>query len=79
MRVTIFDFKCQYLRPSNSLLRKYNQFGNLTLSFALFLSLKKNVNCQIFCRVTYVTGCNSLTLPMSEGEHVAKFLQDIGL
>ena len=34
--VTIFVFKCQYMWPSNSLLRKYNQFGNLTLSFALF-------------------------------------------
>ena len=65
--VTIFVFKYQYLWPSNSLLRKYNQFGNLTLSFALFRSLKKNFNYQIFCRVTYVTGCYSLTLPLSEG------------
>ena len=31
------------------------------------LSLKKNFNYQIFCRVTYVTGCYSLTLPLSEG------------
>ena len=36
LRVTIFVFKCQYLWPSNSLLRKYNQIGNHTLSFALF-------------------------------------------
>ena len=36
-----FVFKCQYLWPSNSLLRKYNQFGNLTLSFALFEVLKR--------------------------------------
>ena len=42
-------------------------------------SLKKNFNYKIFCRVTYVTGCYSLTLPLSEGEHVAKSLQDIGL
>ena len=34
--VTIFVFKCQYLWPSNNLVRIYNQFGNLTLSFALF-------------------------------------------
>ena len=34
--VTIFVFKCHYLWPSNSLFRKYNQFGNFTLSFALF-------------------------------------------
>ena len=61
--VTIFVFKCHYLWPSNSLFRKYNQFGNLTLSFALFRCLKKNFNYQIFCRVTYVTGCYSLTLP----------------
>ena len=60
-------FKCHYLWPSNSSFRKYNQIGNLTLSFALFLSLKKNFNYQIFCRVTYVTGCYSLTLPLSEG------------
>ena len=66
MGVTIFVFKCQYLWPSNSLLSRYNQFGNLTLSFTLFLSLKKNINYQIFCRVTYVTGCYSLTLPLSE-------------
>ena len=36
MGVTIFVFKCQYLWSSNSLLRKYNQFGNIALSFALF-------------------------------------------
>ena len=65
--VTLFVFKCHYLWPSNSLFRKYNQFGNITLSFALFWSLKKNFNYQIFCRVTYVTGCYSLTLPLSEG------------
>ena len=65
--MTIFVFKCQYMWTSNSLLRKYNQFGNLTLYFALFRSLKKNVNYQIFCSVTYVTGCYSLTLPLSEG------------
>ena len=65
--VTILVFKYQYLWPSNSLLRKYNQFGNLTLSFALFRSLIKNFNYQIFCRVRYVTGCNSLTLPLSAG------------
>ena len=35
--VTIFVFECQYLWPSNDLVRIYNQFGNLTLSFALFL------------------------------------------
>ena len=34
--VTIFVFKCHNLWPSNSLFRKYNQFGNLTLSYALF-------------------------------------------
>ena len=34
--VTIFVFNGLYLWPSNSLLRRYNQFGNLTLSFALF-------------------------------------------
>ena len=65
--VTIFVFTCHYLWPRYSLFRKYNQFGNLTLSFALFLSLKKNFNYQLFCRVTYVTGCYSLTLPLSEG------------
>ena len=65
--VTKFVFECHYLWPSNSLFRKYNQFGNLTLSFALFWSLKKNFNYQIFCRETYVTGCYSLTLPLSEG------------
>ena len=75
--MTIFVFKCQYLRPSNSLVRRYNQFGNLTLSFALFWSLKKKINYQIFCRVTYITGCYSLTLPLSEVLHVAKSLQDI--
>ena len=64
--VTIFLFKCHNLWPSNSLFRKSNQHGNLTLSFALFLSLIKNFNYQIFCRVTYVTGCYSLTLPLSE-------------
>ena len=74
-----FFFKCHYLWPSNSLFRKYNQFGNITLSSALFWSLKKNFNYQIFCWVTYVTGCYSLTLPLSEGSHVAKSLQDIGL
>ena len=77
--MTTFVFKCQYLWSSNSLLRKYNQFGNLTLSFALFCSLKKNFNYKIFCRVTYVTGCYSLTLPLSRGLHVAKPLQAIGL
>ena len=46
--VTIFVFKCQYLWPSNSLVRRYNQFGNPTLSFALFSSLKKKVGYQIF-------------------------------
>ena len=35
--------------------------------FALFLSFIKNVNYQILCRVTYITGCYSLTLPLSEG------------
>ena len=65
--VTIFVFKCRYLWPSNSLLRKRNQFGNFTLSFALFYSLKKNFTYQIFCRVTYITGCYSLTPPLSEG------------
>ena len=65
--VTIFVFKCHYLWPSNSSFRKYNQFGNLTLSFALFRSVKKNFNYKIFCRVTYVTGRYSLTLPLSEG------------
>ena len=34
---------------------------------------------QIFRRVTYVMGCYSLTLPLSEDLHVAKSLQDIGL
>ena len=34
--VTIFVLKCHYLWPSNSLVRKYNQFGNLTLYFELF-------------------------------------------
>ena len=28
--VTIFVCKCQYLWPSNSLVRRYNQFGNLS-------------------------------------------------
>ena len=59
--VTIFVFNGLYMWPSNSLLRICNQFGNRTLS------LKKNVNYQILCRVTYVTGCYSLTLPLSEG------------
>ena len=66
IRVTIFVFKCQYLWPSNSLLRKYNQFGNLTLSFALSEVLIEFYLSNIF-RVTYVTGCYSLTLPLSEG------------
>ena len=65
--------------PVISVLRKYYQFGNLTLSFALFWSLKKNFNYQIFCNITYVTGCYSLTLPLSEGLYVAKSLQDIRL
>ena len=65
--VTIFVFKCQYLWPSNSLLRRYNQFGNLTLSFALFGCLKKKVNYQTFCKVTYVTACYSLKLSLSKG------------
>ena len=39
--LTIFVFKSHYLWPSNSLFRKYNQFGNLTLSFALFEVLKR--------------------------------------
>ena len=41
--VTIFVFKGLYIWPSSSFLRIYNQFGNRTLSFALFLSLKKNI------------------------------------
>ena len=72
-------FNGLYLWPINSLLRRYNQFGNLTLSFALFSSLKKKINYKIFCKVMYVTGCFSLTLPLSEGLHVAKSLQNIGL
>ena len=63
--MTIFVFKCHYVWLSNSLFRKYNRFGNITLSFALFCSLKKNFIYQIFCWVTYVTGCYSLTLPLS--------------
>ena len=39
--VTLFVFKCQYLWPNNRLLRKYNQFGNLTLSIALSEVLKR--------------------------------------
>ena len=65
--VTIYIFKGLCLWLSNSLLRWYNQFGNLALSFALFWSLKKNLNYQIFCMVTYVTGCYSSTLPLSKG------------
>ena len=41
--VTIFVFKCQYLWPSKSIVRRYIQFGNLTLSFALFCSLKRKL------------------------------------
>ena len=41
MGVTTFVFKCQYLWPSNSLLRKYNQFGNLTLSLHFSEVLKR--------------------------------------
>ena len=33
---TIFVFKYHYLWPSNSLVRRYNQFGNIALFFALF-------------------------------------------
>ena len=39
----IFVFKSQYLWPGNSLLGKYNHFGNLSLSFALSEVLKKNL------------------------------------
>ena len=41
--VTIFVFKCQYMWSSNSLLRKYNQFGNPTLSFAHFSEVFKRI------------------------------------
>ena len=43
------------------------------------VSIKENFTYQIFCRVTYVTGCYSIMLPLSEGLHVARSLQDIGL
>ena len=46
--VTTFVFKCQYLWPSNSLLRKYNQLGNLTSSFALFLKSSKMLIIKYF-------------------------------
>ena len=36
---TVFVFKYQYMWLSNSLLQRYNQIGNLTLS-ALFEALK---------------------------------------
>ena len=68
-----------YLCPSNSLLRRYNQFGNFTLSFALFWSLKKNVHYRILCRITYVTGCYSLTTFVVRGLTCCKILQDIRL
>ena len=75
--MTIFVFKCQYMWLSNSLLRKYNQFVNLTLSFVLFWSLKKSVNHQLVCMVTYVTGCYSLTLPLSERLHETNYIRFI--
>ena len=46
--VTIFVFKCQYLWPSNSLVRKYNQFGNLTLSFAFAEVFKRKFIIKYF-------------------------------
>ena len=70
----IFVLKCHYLWPSNSLLRQYNQFGNLTLSFALFWSLKKNFNYQIVCRVTYVTGYKQLNAAIVRGLTCCKIL-----
>ena len=36
IRGDLFVFNGLYLWPGKSLLRIYNQFGNLTLSFALF-------------------------------------------
>ena len=46
--VTLFVFKCHYLWPSNSLFRKYNQFGNLTLSFAFSEVLKRILIIKYF-------------------------------
>ena len=57
-------------------------FSNICGSVIAYLDQITNLEIlpyQIFCRITYVTGCYSLTLPLSEDWHVAKSLQDIGL
>ena len=46
--VTIYVFKDLCLWFGNSLLRWYNQFGNITLSFALFWSLKRILIIKYF-------------------------------
>ena len=59
-------FKCQYLWPGNSLLKNITNLEILPYLLH-FSEVLKKINYQIFCRVTYVTGCYGLTLPLSEG------------
>ena len=46
--VTIFVCKCQYLWPSNSLIRRYNQFGNLNNVLHFSEVLKRNLIIKSF-------------------------------
>ena len=46
--VTIFVFKCQYLWPSNSLVRRYNQFGNPTYLLHFSEVLKRKLIIKYF-------------------------------
>ena len=46
--VTIFVFKCQYMWPTNSLLRKYNQFGNLAINLHISEVLKRILISKYF-------------------------------
>ena len=46
--VTIFIFKCQYMWPSNSLLRKYNQLEILPYLLHFSEVLKRKLIIKLF-------------------------------